>query len=113
MASLPSSKRIHALPLPSYGRPHGERGVAAGDTDAFRALRLDAAPQVPGPTRRPGRECGRSRLGQAQVRSSPASTETAKAAPPNRWRHDEHGHEDGHAVACAGCRPSGTRTRSG
>jgi dihydrofolate reductase len=31
-----------------------ERGVAAGDTDAFRALRLDAAPQVPGPTRRPG-----------------------------------------------------------
>src|SRR6185437_7928229 len=26
---------------------------------------------------------------------------TAKAATPNRWRHDEHGHEDGHAVACA------------
>jgi len=30
------------------GRPHDERGVAAGDTDAFRALRLDATPQVPG-----------------------------------------------------------------
>ena len=27
------------------GRPHDERGVAAGDTDAFRPLRLDAAPQ--------------------------------------------------------------------
>ena len=27
------------------------------------------------------------------------------AATPNRWRHDEHGHEDGHAVARAGrCR---------
>jgi hypothetical protein len=36
-------------------------------------------------------------LGQAQLRSSPASSETATAAPPNRWRHDEHGHEDGHA----------------
>src|SRR2546427_13174359 len=36
------------------------------------------------------------------VGSSQATpTETAKAAPPKRWRHDEHGHEDGHAVACA------------
>src|SRR3712207_8500328 len=34
-----------------------------------------------------------------RARATP--TETAKAAPPNRWRHDEHGHEDGHAVACA------------
>ena len=31
--------------------------------------------------------------------------ETAKAAPPHRWRHDEHGHEDGGADARAGgCR---------
>jgi hypothetical protein len=28
-------------------------------------------------------------------------TETARAGPSIRWRHDEHGHEDGHAVACA------------
>jgi ABC-type transport system involved in cytochrome bd biosynthesis fused ATPase/permease subunit len=36
------------------------------------------------------------------VRSSQATpTETAEAAPPNRWRHDEHGHEDGHAVSRA------------
>src|ERR1039457_3675173 len=30
-----------------------------------------------------------------------ASSRSRPAAPPNRWRHDEHGHEDGHAVACA------------
>jgi hypothetical protein len=39
--------------------------------------------------------------GQAEVRSSPASSETANGASPNRWRQDEHGHEDEHAVACA------------
>jgi len=34
------------------------------------------------------------------VRSSQATpTETAMAAPPNRWRHYEHGHENGPAVA--------------
>jgi uncharacterized protein YndB with AHSA1/START domain len=33
-------------------------GVAAGDTDAFRALRLEAAPQVPG--RHEGLEGGRT-----------------------------------------------------
>jgi len=44
MASVPSSKRTHALALAVVvGRPHDERGVAAGDTDVFRALRLDAA----------------------------------------------------------------------
>lgn len=31
--------------------------------------------------------------------SQATPTETAKAAPSNRWRHDEQGHEDGHALA--------------
>jgi hypothetical protein len=55
MASVPVVDANPRLALAVVvGRPHDERGVAAGDTDAFRALRLDAAPQVPGPTRRPG-----------------------------------------------------------
>jgi hypothetical protein len=38
MASVPSSKRTQALPFAVVvGRPHDERGVAAGETDAFRA----------------------------------------------------------------------------
>src|SRR6266511_1961457 len=39
-------------------------------------------------------------LGLLQDRGGPTP-----APAPNRWRHDEQGHEDGHAVACAaGCR---------
>ena len=33
--------------------------------------------------------------------ATPSIGSPAKAGPPNRWRHDEYGHEDGHAVACA------------
>src|SRR3712207_8098168 len=47
-----------------------------------------------------------------RARATP--TETAKAAPPNRWRHDEHGHEDGYAVACAArCRQPRSDPRAG
>ena len=47
MASVPSSKRTPGLALAVVvGRPDDERGVAAGDTDAFRALQLDAAPHA-------------------------------------------------------------------
>ena len=39
----------------------------------------------------------------AEVTAGPASGLGARRrncpAPPNRWRHDEHGQEDGHAVA--------------
>jgi hypothetical protein len=36
------------------------------------------------------------------VRSSrPMPDAYREGGPPNRWRHDEHGHEDGHAVPCA------------
>ena len=37
-----------------------------------------------------------------------------EAAPPDRWRHDEHGHEDGDAVACAArCRQPRPDPRAG
>ena len=37
--------------------------------------------------------------------AGPTPAETAKAAPPYRWRYHEHAHEDGRAAACtARCR---------
>ena len=52
-------------------------------------------------------------LGGQRARTR-ADRAAAKAAPPNRWRHDEHGHEDGHAVACAArCRQPRPDPRAG
>src|SRR6266511_2755768 len=61
-----------------------------------------------------GKECGRSRLGQAQVRFVTGVVGDREGGPLNRWRHDEHGHEDGHAVACAArCRQPRSDPRAG
>jgi hypothetical protein len=87
-------------------------GLARGGRAAWP--RADARRPLGGLTPRPGAPCGRGSqaapAGATDKRAycsklvRPGQTgagETAKAAPPNRWRHDKHGHEDGHAAACA------------
>ena len=81
------------------------RASARPDRHPGRTARVAGTALAPrrvhdrGESRRPKRRRTRRTLEAGQITQA-RPTETAKG-PPNRWRHDEHGHEDGHAVACA------------